>query len=73
MGEFIGSGLLSALVIGSSTSEDYGDFIAITGLFVLILAAMPFSGGHLNTAVTVGFYCTGKDFQFLKLVRFLFA
>jgi len=56
LGELVGSFCFALGITASTTSDDMGDAFVAFSLFFGILMVLPWSGGHLNNAVSAGFY-----------------
>lgn len=62
-GELFGTFAFGLGIVGASTSSDMSDAFVAFSLFFGILMVLPWSGGHLNPAVTLGFYAADRTFD----------
>ena len=53
-------------ISASQLSPDHGNIIVASALFLGIMVSAPLGGGHLNNAVTLGFYFSDKKADFDK-------
>src|SRR5664279_2373946 len=72
----LGNGVVANVVLKGTKGNNGGWIVITTGwalaVFVGVVIAAPFSGAHLNPAVTIGLAITGK-FAWSKVVSYITA
>ena len=72
----LGNGVVANVVLSGTKGNNAGWMVITTGwalaVFVGVVIAAPYSGAHLNPAVTIGLAIAGK-FSWAKVVTFIIA